>query len=85
MKIGIDIDDTITDSWECLIPHYAKLFKIPEEILQTRTTEYKIGNTTYMVTTTFSPEFKQSLSDIIQRMIIRDSDEILDEKEYRKD
>ena len=55
------------------------------DILQPRTTEYKIGNTTYTVTTTFSPKFKQSLSDIIQRMIIRDFDEMLDEKEYRKD
>ena len=52
-----------------------------QEILQTRTTEYKIGNTTYTVTTTFSPEFKQSLSDIIQRMIIRDCDEMLGETE----
>ena len=52
-----------------------------QEILQTRTTEYKIGNTTYTVTTTFSPEFKQSLSDIIQRMIIRDSEEMLGETE----
>ena len=50
-----------------------------QEILQTRTTEYKIGNTTYTVTTTFSPEFKQSLSDIIQRMIIRDSEKMLGE------
>ena len=52
-----------------------------QEILQTRTTEYKIGNTTYTVTTTFSPEFKQSLSDIIQRMVIRDCDEMLGETE----
>ena len=52
-----------------------------QEILQTRTTEYKIGNTTYTVTTTFSPEFKQSLSDIIQLMIIRDSEEMLGETE----
>ena len=51
------------------------------DILQPRTSEYKIGNTTYMVTTTFSPEFKQSLSDIIQRMIIRDSEEMLSERE----
>lgn len=36
MHIGIDIDDTITDSWECLIPHYSKLFGIPEEVLHTR-------------------------------------------------
>ena len=52
-----------------------------QEILQTRTTEYKIGNTTYTVTTTYSPEFKKSLSDIIQRMIIRDFDEMLGETE----
>ncbi len=30
MKIGIDIDDTITDSWECLIPYYSRLFNISE-------------------------------------------------------
>ena len=47
------------------------------DILQPRTTEYKIGNTTYTVTTTFSPEFKQSLSDIIQQLIIRDSEKML--------
>ena len=51
------------------------------DILQPRTSEYKIGNTTYTVTTTFSPEFKQSLADIIQRMIIRDSEEMLGETE----
>ena len=33
MKIGIDIDDTITDSWECLIPYYSKLFNISEDNL----------------------------------------------------
>ena len=33
MIIGIDIDDTITDSWECLIPHYSRLFNVPEEVL----------------------------------------------------
>lgn len=33
MKIGIDIDDTITNSWECLIPYYSKLFNIDESIL----------------------------------------------------
>ena len=52
-----------------------------EKNTQPRTTEYKIGNTTYTVTTTYSPEFKKSLSDIIQRMIIRDFDEMLGETE----
>ena len=52
-----------------------------EKNIQSRTTEYKIGNTTYTITTTFSPDFKQSLSDIIRRMIIRDSDEMLGETE----
>ena len=33
MKIGIDIDDTITNSWECLIPYYSHLFNISEEEL----------------------------------------------------
>lgn len=33
MKIGVDIDDTITDSWECMIPYYSRLFNIPEDIL----------------------------------------------------
>ena len=33
MKIGIDIDDTITDSWECSIPYYSRLFNIPVDIL----------------------------------------------------
>ena len=35
MHIGIDIDDTITNSWECLIPYYVKLFNISEEVLHT--------------------------------------------------
>ena len=30
MKIGVDIDDTITLSWETLIPYYAKTFNISE-------------------------------------------------------
>lgn len=33
MRIGIDIDDTITNSWECLIPYYSKNFNIDEEVL----------------------------------------------------
>lgn len=35
MHIGIDIDDTITNSWECLIPYYTKIFNISEDILHT--------------------------------------------------
>lgn len=34
MKIGIDIDDTITDTWECLIPHYSKTFNVPVDKLK---------------------------------------------------
>ena len=29
MRIGIDIDDTITDSWQFLIPHFEELYGIP--------------------------------------------------------
>jgi len=28
MKIGVDIDDTITNSWENIIPYYSKIFNI---------------------------------------------------------
>ena len=33
MRIGIDIDDTITDSWKFLIPHFTELYDIPESEL----------------------------------------------------
>jgi len=33
MRIGIDIDDTITESWSFLIPYYSELYNIPEEKL----------------------------------------------------
>ena len=33
MRIGIDIDDTITDSWKYLIPYYSKMFNISKETL----------------------------------------------------
>ena len=38
------------------------------------TSEYKIGHTTYTVTTVFNPASKESLSDILKRMIIRECD-----------
>ena len=41
------------------------------------TSEYKIGHTTYTVTTVFNPASKESLSDILKRLIIRDCDKIL--------
>ena len=34
MRIGIDVDDTITNSWESLLPHYSRLFKIDENTLR---------------------------------------------------
>ena len=33
MRIGIDIDDTITNSWRYLIPHYVKLLNIDKSVL----------------------------------------------------
>lgn len=41
--------------------------------------EYKIGHTTYKVTTTFNPTFRESLSDILKRLIIRDCEDFLGE------
>ena len=34
MRIGIDVDDTITNSWESLLPHYSHLFNIDEHKLK---------------------------------------------------
>ena len=41
--------------------------------------EYRIGHTTYTVTTVFSPASKESLSDILKRLIIRESEKLLGE------
>lgn len=41
------------------------------------TSEYKIGHTTYTVTTVFNPASKESLSDILKRLIIRECEDFL--------
>ena len=41
--------------------------------------EYKIGHTLYTVTTVFNPASKESLSDILNRLIIRESEQLLGE------
>ncbi|OPZ18774.1 MAG: hypothetical protein BWZ04_02581 [Firmicutes bacterium ADurb.BinA205] len=43
------------------------------------TSEYKIGHTTYTVTSVFNPASKESLSEIMKRLIIRESEKILGE------
>ena len=43
------------------------------------TSEYKIGHTVYTVTTVFTPASKESLSDILKRLIIRESENLLGE------
>ena len=43
------------------------------------TSEYKIGHTLYTVTTVFNPASKESLSDILQRLIVRECEEMLGE------
>ena len=45
----------------------------------TTKTEYKIGHTLYTVTTVFNPASKESLSDILKRLIIRESEKLLGE------
>ena len=47
--------------------------------------EYKIGHTTYMVKTTFNPAFRESLSDILKRLIIRDCDDFLGESRQEQE
>ena len=43
------------------------------------TSEYRIGHTLYTVTTVFNPASKESLSDILKRLIIRESEKLLGE------
>ena len=43
------------------------------------TSEYKIGHTLYTVTTVFSTASKESLSDIMKRLILRESEKLLGE------
>ncbi|MDE6679469.1 MAG: transposon-encoded TnpW family protein [Ruminococcus sp.] len=46
---------------------------------KTTVSEYKIGHTTYVVKTTFNPAFRESLSDVLKRLIIRDSENLIGE------
>ena len=41
----------------------------------TTKSEYKIGHTRYTVTTVFNPASKESLSDILKRLIIRECED----------
>ena len=43
--------------------------------------EYYIGHTTYRVKTVFNPAFRESLSDILARLITEDCAEMLGETE----
>ena len=45
----------------------------------TTKSEYKIGHTHYTVTTVFNPASKESLSGILKRLIIRESEKLLGE------
>lgn len=47
--------------------------------------EYKIGHTAYMVKTTFNPAFRESLSDILKRLIIRDCEDFLGESRQEQE
>ena len=47
--------------------------------------EYKIGHTTYMVKTTFNPAFRESLSDILKRLNIRDCEDFLGESRQEQE
>lgn len=47
--------------------------------------EYHIGHTTYRVTTTFNPAFRESLSDILARLITEDCEKMLGESGQEQD
>ena len=41
MRIGIDVDDTITNTWEDIMPGFSKVFNIPIEELKNSTPYYR--------------------------------------------
>ena len=47
--------------------------------VSTTMSEYHIGHTLYTVTTVFNPASKESLSEIMKRLIIRESEKLLGE------
>lgn len=46
------------------------------ETNKTTVSEYKIGNTTYLVRTIFNPVSQESISDILKRLIIRECEKM---------
>ncbi|MDE5765481.1 MAG: transposon-encoded TnpW family protein [Ruminococcus sp.] len=46
---------------------------------KTTVSEYQIGHTTYVVKTTFNSAFRESLSDVLKRLIIRESENLIGE------
>ena len=47
--------------------------------VSTTVSEYHIGHTLYTVKTVFNPASKESLSDILKRLIIRECEDFLSE------
>ncbi len=47
--------------------------------------EYHIGHTIYRVKTVFNPAFRESLSDILKRLITRDCENLLGDNEQEQD
>ena len=47
--------------------------------------EYQIGHTIYRVKTVFNPAFRQSLSDILARLITADCEKMLGDNEQEQD
>ena len=52
---------------------------------KTTVSEYKIGYTTYVVKTTFNPAFRESLSNILKRLIVRESENFLGETKQKSE
>ena len=47
-----------------------------EKAGMTNVSEYKIGHTIYTVKTVYNPAFQESLSDVLKRLIVRESEKL---------
>ena len=79
MRIGIDIDDTICDTWEYVIPYLSEYFKVDIDTLKnTQDSYYKACNVTFdeycMFAKKYYPNFimeyqlKPNVKEIIEKL-----------------
>ena len=72
MRIGIDIDDTITNTWKDIIPYYSIWFNVSEDKLKNSKPYYEAVKDIYTIEEFFD-EIKPLYEGIVPYVSIRDN------------